>query len=183
MISLDRLVCRAYWGASQLERTLGEIHRSQPACRRHQRPRRSMRIIGMLWTGRSCRRPQCWLWRKRKRATGPASAPKLRQNRIKCSNLRFKYNDYCIPKSGAPRSIFEIADNRRTQPQAGVAHFDRQSSTNRSPESAGPIRRSEKTTWPYGRNRPRVAHRLMCSKPTDKRWSRCWLAVLLVMGD
>src|SRR5271169_2292190 len=39
----------------------------------------------MLWTGRSCRRRQCWLWRKRKRATGPASAPKLRQNRIKCS--------------------------------------------------------------------------------------------------
>jgi len=28
---------------------------------------------------------QCWLWRKRKRATGPASAPKLRQNRIKYS--------------------------------------------------------------------------------------------------
>src|SRR6266481_4865917 len=26
----------------------------------------------------------------------------------------------------------------RTQPQAGVAHFDRQSSTNRSPESTGP---------------------------------------------
>ena len=25
---------------------------------------------------------QCWLWRKRKRATGPASAPKLRQNRV-----------------------------------------------------------------------------------------------------
>jgi len=37
----------------------------------------------MLWTGRSCRRRQCWLWRKRKRATGPASAPKLRQNRFK----------------------------------------------------------------------------------------------------
>jgi len=28
---------------------------------------------------------QCWLWRKRKRATGPASAPKLRQNRFKYS--------------------------------------------------------------------------------------------------
>ena len=39
----------------------------------------------MLWTGRSCRRRQCWLWRKRKRATGPASAPKLRQNRFKYS--------------------------------------------------------------------------------------------------
>src|ERR1700680_3103074 len=37
----------------------------------------------MLWTGRSCRRRQCWLWRKRKRATGPASAPKLRQNRFR----------------------------------------------------------------------------------------------------
>jgi hypothetical protein len=39
----------------------------------------------MLWTGRSCRRRQCWLWRKRKRATGPTSAPKLRQNRFKYS--------------------------------------------------------------------------------------------------
>jgi hypothetical protein len=55
----------------------------------HQGPRCSVRIIIMLWTGRPCRRRQCWLWLKRKRATGPASAPKLRQN-------RFKYNDYCI---------------------------------------------------------------------------------------
>ena len=69
-------------GAS-LEETSVKIHRSQPACRQHQRPRCSLRIIGMLWTGRSCRRRQCWLWRKRKRATGPASAPKLRQNRFK----------------------------------------------------------------------------------------------------
>src|SRR5271166_6274962 len=57
----------------------------QPACRQRQRPRCSLRIIGMLWTGRSCRRRQCWLWRKRKRATGPASAPKLRQNRFNCN--------------------------------------------------------------------------------------------------
>src|SRR5208283_1479258 len=41
----------------------------------HQRPRCSVRIIIMLWTGRPCRRRQCWLWLKRKRATGPASAP------------------------------------------------------------------------------------------------------------
>src|SRR5271166_1940273 len=82
MISLDRLVCRAY-GAQNLEETLGEDHRSQSACRQHQRPGCSLRIIGMLWTGRSCRRRQCWL--KRKRATGPASAPKLRQNRFKYS--------------------------------------------------------------------------------------------------
>ena len=86
MISLDRLVCRAY-GAQALKRRSVKIHRSQPACRQHQRPRCSLRIIGMLWTGRSCRRRQCWLWRKRKRATGPASAPKLRQNRFKCSSV------------------------------------------------------------------------------------------------
>jgi hypothetical protein len=40
-----------------------------------------VRII--IWTGRHCRRRQCWLWLKRKHATGPASAPKLRQNRFK----------------------------------------------------------------------------------------------------
>jgi len=39
----------------------------------------------MLWTGRSCRRRQCWLWRNRKRATGTASAPKLRQSRFNCN--------------------------------------------------------------------------------------------------
>ena len=44
----------------------------------------------MLWTGRSCRRRQCWLWRKRKRAAGPTSAPKLRQNRFNCKNLTSK---------------------------------------------------------------------------------------------
>ena len=68
---------------ASLKRRSVKIHRSQPACRQHQRPRCSLRIIGMLWTGRSCRRRQYWLWRKRKRATVPASAPKLRQNRIK----------------------------------------------------------------------------------------------------
>jgi len=31
----------------------------------------------MLWTGRSCRRRQCWLWRKRKRARGPAAIAKI----------------------------------------------------------------------------------------------------------
>jgi hypothetical protein len=106
-ISLDRLACRAYW-TQALKRCSVKIHRSQPACRQHQRPRCSLRIIGMLWTGRSCRRRQCSLRRKRKRA----SAPKLRQNRFKysatpeiqgkislrieCSSPRFKYNDYCI---------------------------------------------------------------------------------------
>ena len=40
-----------------------------------------MMIIVMLWTGTSCRGRQCWLWLKR----GPASAPKLRQNRFKYS--------------------------------------------------------------------------------------------------
>ena len=84
MISLDRLVCRAY-GTQTLKRRSVKIHRSQPACRQHQRARCSLRIFGMLWTGRSCRRRQCWLWRKRKRATGPANAPKLRQNRFKYS--------------------------------------------------------------------------------------------------
>jgi hypothetical protein len=68
--------------AQALKRRSAKIHRSQPACRQHQRPRYRLRIIGMLWTGRSCRRRQCWLWRERKHATGPASAPKLRQNRI-----------------------------------------------------------------------------------------------------
>ena len=81
MISLDRLVCRAY-GAQALKRRSVKIHRLQPVCLQHQRPRCSLRIIGMLWTGRSCRRRQCWLWRKRKRAAGPTSAPKLRQNRF-----------------------------------------------------------------------------------------------------
>jgi hypothetical protein len=66
-------------------------------------PKCSLRIIGMLWTGRSCRRRQCWIRRKRKRATGPVSAPKLRQNRFKYNSvhdlsavndciLRFKYS-------------------------------------------------------------------------------------------
>ena len=68
--------------AQALKRCSAKIHRSQPACRQHQPPRCRLRIIGMLWTGRSCRRRQCWLWRERKHATGPASAPKLRQNRI-----------------------------------------------------------------------------------------------------
>src|SRR5271167_5165626 len=35
MISLDRLVCRAY-GAQALKRRSVKIHRSQPACRQHQ---------------------------------------------------------------------------------------------------------------------------------------------------
>src|SRR6266481_2836218 len=62
------------------------------------------------------------------------------------------------PKSGGQRSIFEIADNRRTEPQAGVAHFDRQSSTNRSPGiDRAPYAEARKTTWSYTRNRPRVA--------------------------
>jgi hypothetical protein len=74
-----------------------KIDRSQPVCRQHQQPRCSLRIIGMLWTGRSCRRRQCWLWRKRKRATGPASSPKLRQNGIKCSSLRFKCRATAAP--------------------------------------------------------------------------------------
>ena len=81
---------------ASLEETFGEDSPLEPACRRHQRPRCSLRIIGMLWTGRSCRKRQCWLWRKRKRAAGPTSAPKLRQNRKQYSILRFKCNDYCI---------------------------------------------------------------------------------------
>jgi len=53
------------------------------------------------------------LWRKRKRATGPASAPKLRQNRIECSSPRFKYNDYCILNRGLPRStIYDLSTER-----------------------------------------------------------------------
>ena len=46
---------------ANLEKTLGEdspLATSMPA---NQRPRCSLRIIGMLWTGRSCRRRQCWL--------------------------------------------------------------------------------------------------------------------------
>ena len=96
MISLDRLVCRAY-GAQALKRRSVKIHRSQPACRQHQRPRCSLRIIGMLWTGRSCRRRQCWLWRKRERATGPASAPKLRQNRFKCNRYLLRQLAPLVP--------------------------------------------------------------------------------------
>src|SRR5260370_16337855 len=38
MISLDRLVCRAY-AAQALKRRSVKIPRSQPACRQHQRPR------------------------------------------------------------------------------------------------------------------------------------------------
>ena len=132
MISLDRLVCRAY-GAQALTRRSVKIHCSQPACRQHQRPRCSLRIIGMLWTGRSCRRRQCWLWRKRKRATGPASAPKLRQNRfkysatpeiqgeisprIKCSSLRFKCNTLLYLNRGLPGSaVYDLST---------VRHLDR----------------------------------------------------------
>jgi hypothetical protein len=74
MISLDRFACCAY-GA----------HAALTEDGRHQRPRCSVRIIIILWTVRLCRRRQCWLWLKHKHATGPASAPKLRQNRIKCS--------------------------------------------------------------------------------------------------
>ena len=74
MISLDRFGLSCVRGAS-LEETLGE-NSPQPACPQHQRPRCSLGIIGMFWTGRSCRRRQCWPWRKRKRAIGPASAPR-----------------------------------------------------------------------------------------------------------
>src|SRR4029077_6965248 len=84
------------------------------------------------------------------------------------------------PKSSGQRSIFEIADNRRTEPRAGVAHFDRQSSTNRSPIDRSPYAEARK---PHGRTLeigPELRRGLMCSKPTDERWSRCWLAV---MGD
>jgi hypothetical protein len=69
---------------ASLEETLGEDS-PLATSRQHQRPRYSLRIIGMLWTGRSCRRRECWLWRKRKCVTGPATAPRLRQNPIKCS--------------------------------------------------------------------------------------------------
>ncbi|SRR5260370_27339698 len=115
MISLDRLVCRAY-GAQALKRRSVKIHRSQPACRQRQRPRCNLRIIGMLWTGRSCRRRQCWLWRKRKRATVPASAPKLRQNRIKCSSLRFKCNRLLYLNRGLPGSaVYDLSTDRQEQ--------------------------------------------------------------------
>jgi hypothetical protein len=73
-------------GAS-LDETIGEDHRFAPIMPTAPATRCSLRIIGMLWTGRSCRRRQCSLWRKGKRATGPADAPKLRQNRFKCNGL------------------------------------------------------------------------------------------------
>jgi hypothetical protein len=60
-----------------LKETFGEdppLANSMPATEAH------MMIIVMLWRGRSCRGRQCWLSLRR----GPASAPKLRQNRIKC---------------------------------------------------------------------------------------------------
>src|SRR6202521_6229195 len=76
----------------------------------HQRPRCSVRITIMLWTGRPCRRGQCWLWRKGKGATGPASAPKLRQNRIKCSSLRFKCNSLLYLNRGLPREcVYDLS--------------------------------------------------------------------------
>jgi len=80
MISLDRLVCRAY-STQALKRRSVKIQPLAIQIAANTSDRGAARgIIGMLWTGRSCRRRQCWLWRKRKRATGLASAPKLRQN-------------------------------------------------------------------------------------------------------
>ena len=66
----------------------------------------------MLWTGRSCRRRQCWLWRKRKRATGPASAPKLRQNRFKyraTAEALIPAGSGVIDARGLPGYTFEFA--------------------------------------------------------------------------
>ena len=76
MISLDCLVCRAY-GAQALNRRLLKIHRSQSACRQHQRRRCSLRIIGMLWTATSCRRRQRWL-------CGNANVPQVPQVHQSC---------------------------------------------------------------------------------------------------
>jgi hypothetical protein len=39
---------------------------------------------------------------------------------------------------------------------------------------------------PHGRTveiGPESLRGLMCSKPTDERWSRCWLTIMLFMGD
>ena len=44
-----------------------------------------MMIIVMLWTGRSCRRRQCWLWLKRKRPQVPQVHQSCVRTRIKCS--------------------------------------------------------------------------------------------------
>jgi hypothetical protein len=112
--TLENLIKRS----GRLEETLGEDSTARnPDCRQHQRPGCSLRVIGMLWTGRSCRRRQCWLWRKRKRATGLASAPKLRQNRIKCSSLRFKYNSLLYLNRGLPgRAVYDLSAVRQVVP-------------------------------------------------------------------
>ena len=103
MISLDRLACCAYGATPRAHR-----RRPTPAT---EVQRCSVRIIIILWTGRPCRRRQCWLWLKRKHATGPASASKLRQNRsaVNGHSLRFK----CIA-TALRRSSRRTSCNRRS---------------------------------------------------------------------
>jgi hypothetical protein len=74
MISLHRLACRAYGAhAGRSPRT------ATPATEVQHNDHRN--ALG----GNVLQKTPGSLWRKRKRATGPASAPKLRQNRFKYS--------------------------------------------------------------------------------------------------
>ena len=149
MISLDRLACRAY-RALALKRRWVKIHRSQPAYRQHQRPRCSLRIIGMLWTGRSCRRRQRWLWRKRKRAAGPTSAPKLRQNRFKYSATSgvkvrweddqcgyYRFTDLLSQIESILGRGLALVSCAAEFPEDWLCHFESSGVTNVSPSLAG----------------------------------------------
>jgi hypothetical protein len=74
MISLDRLACRAYGAHAG-----SSPRKATPATKVHREEYHN------ALDGKVLQKSHCWLWRKRKRATGPASAPKLRQNRFKYS--------------------------------------------------------------------------------------------------
>jgi hypothetical protein len=102
IILLDRLVCRAY-GEQALKRRSAKIHRSQPACRQHQRPRCSLRIIGMLWTGMPYRRHRCWL-------CPSANVPQVPQVHQSCvrtdlSTVRQKLPELCDRFHLNPKAI------------------------------------------------------------------------------
>ena len=82
MIWQDRLVCRAYWGqpclnGRSLKFTARNPHVGDTKVQ-HENHRNAL-------NGNVLQKAEMLAMRKLKRATGAQSAPKLRQNRIKCS--------------------------------------------------------------------------------------------------
>ena len=102
MISLHRLACRATGHTPG-----GHRGTATPATEVQHNDHRN--ALG----GNVLQKTPGSLWRKRKRATAPASAPKLRQNRIKCSSLRFKCNRLLYLNRGLPGSaVYDLSTDR-----------------------------------------------------------------------